>query len=231
MQFKDIVSRVQSKCEDQDGTYITSDYVMGFAQDVYEWLYNKLRLVDSAFDEQVIVLPAVTAGSPDLNQYQASGRELATLVQPRIIRWRLPGQDDTYWRRADGPLDYQRDIAPSGLAYLDSWAWIHYSIKLSQFSTALDLEISGEFLFDPLTGQDSQIQISQIANRAFASKLAAEIGKARGNPGWITNYTPDADEAVDDLLSAMVKTNQGMTNRVGRMNRASRNSGRFSNTL
>lgn len=219
MQFQDIVSRVQFKCDDIDGTYITSEYCQAGAQDVYEWLYNKLRLVDSSFDTVVVVLPAVPAGTPDLTSYQAAGNPLATLVQPRMIRWRIPGQPDTQWRKADGPLDFQRDM-PDGIPQLDSWAWIRYVVKLSKFSTALDLEISGEFLFDPLTSTDNQIEIANNSNRTFACKLASEIGKARGNQKWETTYGADADEALEDLEIAMVKANQAKTNRLGRMSRS-----------
>jgi hypothetical protein len=218
MQVLDIADRVRAKVDDPDGTYCTDAYVMGFMQDVYEWLAIKLRLVNMSFDESVIVLPAVVAGTPDLNGYMAAGQPLATMIQPRIIRWRLPGQDASFFRRADGPLDYIRDIG-NPIPQLDSWAWIKYSVKLSSFSTALDLEISGEFLFDPLTGPDSQLEIGMLANRVLASKVASEVGKARGNDKWVTTYSADADEALEDLQIEMVKEDQPKTRRLARMTR------------
>jgi hypothetical protein len=227
MQLLDIIARVQSKCDDPDGTYLTSDYVMGFAQDAYEWLYDKMLTADSDFDQQVVILPAVAAGSPDLTQYQASGQPLATLVQPRMIRWRLPGQDATFFRRADGPLDYVRDM-PAGIPQLDSWAWMRFSVKLSNFSTALDLEVSGDFLFDTLTSPDSQLQISINANRVLACKIASEVGKARGNDKWVTIYGADADDAFDDLMLAMTRAKQAKTHRVGRISRSTGNTNKLS---
>lgn len=221
MQLLDIAARVRAKVDDPDGTYCDDAYVMGFAQDAYEWLYNKLRLVNSDFDEQIVILPAVTAGSPDLKAFQAAGQPLATLVQPRMLRWRLPGQDASFFRRVDGPLDYVRDVG-DGIPQLDSWAWINFSINLSKFSVALDIEVSGEFLFDPLTAPDSQIQIGQNVNRCFASKIASEVGKARGNANWISMYSADADEAFDDLKIVMTRGRQAITERVGRISRASR---------
>jgi hypothetical protein len=219
VQFLDIVARVASKCDDPEQTVVDTNYVLGFAQDVYEWLFNKLILTGAEFATQVVVLPAVTAGSPDLNAFQASGQPLATLIQPRIIRWRVPGQDATFWRRADGPLDYIRDMPSVGIPQLDSWAWMRYSIKLSTFSTALDIEVTGEFLFDPLTAPDSQIQIAQNSNRCFSCKLASEVGKARGNKDWIKIYGDDADEAFDDLAIAMTRADQAKTRRLGRISR------------
>lgn len=218
MRVKDIIARVCAKCDDQDQTYITPEYVMGFMQDTYEWLFGKLRLTPSDFDEQIVLLPGVAAGTPDLSTFQGDGQPLSMLVQPRKIRWKLAGAPITQWCRADGPNDFVRDITP-GIPALDSWAWIKYNIQLSAFSTALDLEVSGDFLFDPLTDPDSQIQISIAANRCFSCQIAAEIGKARGNTQWVTTYSADAIDALDDLAIAMTKADQAKTARVGRMNR------------
>lgn len=223
MQLSDITKRVQAKHDDPDGTYVTPEYVTGFAQDAYEWLFGKLRLVGWDNTEEILTLPAVPAGLPTLDQYQANGQPLAMLVAPRMIRWKLPGQDPTYWTEADF-LDVPNTL-PNGANYLDSWAWLRYSIKLANYSAALDLEITGEFLFDPLTSQESQIQISLAANRCFASKIACEAAKARRIPEWVTQYGADADEAYDDLAIAMTKANQGKSRRLGRMSRRVQGSG------
>jgi hypothetical protein len=218
MQVGDIIRRVAAKCDDQEQTYLTSDYIMGFMQDTMEWIFGKLRLTASEFDEQIVVLPGVNAGLPNLDSYQADGQPLAMLVQPRMIRWKLAGQPITNWCRGDGPLDFVRDIQ-NGIAALDSWAWIKYSIKLSNYSVSLDLEVSGDFLFDPLVDEQSQIQISIAANRAFSCQIAAEVGKARGNDKWVTTYSADALDALEDLSIAMTQAEQAKTRRVGRMNR------------
>ena len=132
MLMSDIVTRVQSKCDDPDGTYITSDYVIGFSNDVLDWIFNQFALTGSQFDTNIIVLPSVTAGLPNLDQYQAAGQPLALMVLPRMVRWKLPGTDATYWRRADGPMDYIHDIQ-NGIPQLDSWAWQRWSLKLSNY--------------------------------------------------------------------------------------------------
>src|SRR5437763_15915523 len=133
MQLLDIATRVRAMLDGQDGTYCDDAYVLGHAQHAYDWIYNKLRLINSDCDEQIIILPAVAAGTPDLSGYMAAGQPLATPVQPRTVRCRLPGPDAASFRRADGPLDYVRDIgqANSQLVYC---AWIIHSPYLSQFS-------------------------------------------------------------------------------------------------
>lgn len=229
MQFNDIIKRVQAKCDDTDETYITSDYVLAFANDVYEWIYNQLKKSGAQFDESVVILPGVDAGKPTLDEFQAPGKPLAGLTRPRMIRWKVPGTDPTYWRRSDGPLDYVPDVA-NGVPELMGWAWQKYSIKLSNYSTAIDIEVSGDFLFTAITSKESAVEISNNCNRAFACKIASEIGKARGNDKWKVDYGADADEAIDDLALILVKENQGKTRRVGRMSRSAGSSVRITNT-
>lgn len=224
---KDIVGRVQSKLDDPDGTYITPEYVLGFVNDVYDWLFNKLSLTGSQFSEADVIIPGVAAGSPDLSQYQQPGQPLAMLVQPTMLRWRIPGLDESYFRKANGPLDAPRDLPAPGLPQLDSWAWVRYVIELSQCSTPLDIEVTGSFLFDPLTEPDDPVAIAMNANRVFSSKLASDIGAARGNDKWVAKYGNDADEALDDLAVLLVRARQATTHRVGRISRRGGNTSRL----
>ena len=214
---------MQAKCDDTDGTYVTDDVVLGLLPEAYDWIFNKLEIADSQFDQSIVVLPAVPAGTPDLSVYQADGQPLASLLQPRMIRWRIPGQSALYWRRADGPLNTPRDMPAGGLPALDSWAWVKYQIALSAFSTALDLEVTGDFIPDALAGPDSQILLGKNITRALTCKLSCEVGKRRGNDKWVTVYGADADEAIDDVAIAMVKARQANPARVGKMSRGSDN--------
>jgi hypothetical protein len=222
---RDIIKRMQSKLDDPDGTYLTEDYVMGFVPDVYEWMFNKISLFTNKFDEEQIVLPAVPAGTRTLDAFQLEGQPLAMLVTPTMLRWRLPGLDDTYWRKVDGPLDYPRDVA-QGMESLDSWAWNRYSVKLSNFSTALDIEVTGSFLFDPLTSGDDPVQIAMNANRCFSTRLSAEVAAAREMWKLSEKYEAWADDALDDLVILMTKAMQRLVRRVGRISRPSGNASR-----
>lgn len=221
MTLDDIIKRVQAKLDDIDGTYVTPEYVEAFAQGEYEKLFNKLRLSDHSFDQIIVEIPNVAATTPNLDTYQATGQILSTMVRPRSIEWKLAGQLPTQYREADGPLDQVRDL-PAGIPQLDSWAWMRRSIKLSNFSTNLDLRIIGEFLFNPLSDPSSSIDIDITANEVLASMVAAAIAKARGNATWVQQYTADAVDAFDDLFIALVREDQGKTRRVGRMSHINR---------
>ncbi len=78
-------------------------------------------------------------------------------------------------------------------------------MQLANFSTNLDLEVTGDFLFDHLADPDDALQMTRLANRTLTCKLASEVGKARGNDKWVTTYGADATEALDDLIIALSK--------------------------
>ena len=225
MTLGDLTPRIQALCDDPDGTYITPEYISNHAQQQYERLVNRLRAeTGSEFDYNIALLPNVTQGLPNLSQYQQTGQPLASLITPSIIEWKLPGQNDTYYRRANGPLDYPQDLPDAGIPALDSWAWIRRNVLVSKTSTALDLRITGQFLFDPLLDQDSAIELDLTCNVVIVYMIALAIAKARGNPAWVVSYQADTDETFDDLKIALVKADQGKTRRVARMMRG-RNQG------
>lgn len=220
MQLKDITSRVRFMHDDADGTYVTDDMVAGHAQQQYELLQNAIEAsTNSQFDEQVIELAAVPAGTPNLDAYMAKGQPLENIITPRILEWKMPGIDPTNYRESAGPLDSVRDVA-AGLPSLDSWAWIRRSIKLSKFAIPLDIRLTCTTLFDPLLSPDDIIELERKAVPVLAIQIALAIGKARGMTTLVTTYAQDLDNAFDDLVIALVKADQPKDRRVARICRA-----------
>lgn len=222
MLASDVIKRVQNKLGDPDATYITDDLVLGHIQGAYDDLYNELRLAGFQWDQMRLELPGVASGTPNLSQYQATGKPLAALVQPRYIEWKLTGMDPTNYRLADGPLDAVRDVPVGGAPRLDSWAWLRGVVYLANFNAALDLRITGEFLFDPITGVDNQVAILRDAGQALVYLTCESIGDALPNPGWSTKFGAKAADQVDLLKINMTRANQAKTRRVGRVSNRSR---------
>src|SRR5450432_3928408 len=104
MSVQTIVSRVQLLLEDQQQDWASTDYVIQYLAIHNEDVESFLENLDLSFDTDVIVLPAVPAGTTDLSAYQQDGRELDMMMLPVALEWRLVGQDDTQWnpvRRLD----------------------------------------------------------------------------------------------------------------------------------
>ncbi|HEV7674380.1 MAG TPA: hypothetical protein VGQ12_07610 [Candidatus Angelobacter sp.] len=223
--LSDIISRVQFMLDDPEGTGDGDpDYITGFAQNQYDRLYNKLRANGHNFDQVTIELPAVAAGIPDLGVYQAPGAVLALMVQPRMVEWKLPGQDASNYLEASGPLDKLPDIV-AGIPQLSAWAWIRRKLQVSRFSTALDLRVTGDFLFDPLTDGNSPIEIEITANPVLSYLMVRAVAKARGRRQLVVDYEEEEKETFDDLNIALTKANLSKNRRVGRMSRRETGSG------
>jgi hypothetical protein len=217
--LSDIISRVQFMLDDPEGTGDGDpDYITGFAQNQYDRLYNKLRANGHNFDQLTVELAAVPAGVPDLGQYQVPGGLLALMVQPRMLEWKLPGQDASNYLAASGPLDKVPDAVAS-IPQLSAWAWTRRKLLLSRFSTPLDLRVTGDFLFDPLTDGNSPIEIELVANPVLAFGIAVAVAKARGRKQNVIDYAPDLEDSFDDINIALTKANLSKTRRVGRMSR------------
>lgn len=225
MNVNKVVTTVQSLCDDPDGTYIDFDYLLPLLDLNYGLVFNKLN-TGFDFDSQVVELPNIAAGTPDLSALNVAGKPLEFLIYPDTLEYKLSGQDATFYRPVGPPLEKPRDIVP-GIPYLDSWAFRGGVIFLSRFSAQLDLRLQGEFLFPPLTTGADEIRISKDIGGCLALKTAASVGKARGNPGWITEYTKDYEAAFDDVNIKMAKWQQRQTHRLGAMSRRGRGSQGF----
>jgi hypothetical protein len=218
MNVADLIKGVQTDLDDPDGTYFTPDYITGFLRQVYKKLANKLRLTDSDFDERIVELPNIQAGTPDLSAFQKTGQPLEELLTPRGIEWKLPGQDSRFYRLADGPLDKVRDVPDPGFPRLDSWAFITQIVRLSKMSVNLDLRLTGDFLPDPMVAPDDQSQLPVSADVPFQTMLALRVAEANGRDKTIKYLSAELVDELDDVQIALVKGQQGQPRRLGRMN-------------
>ncbi|HLJ90516.1 MAG TPA: hypothetical protein VKZ53_27150 [Candidatus Angelobacter sp.] len=211
---------VRSLVEDPDGDYTTDAYLQGPLNLCYTELANRLRLCNPDFDEYVVELPNVPAGTRDLSAYAKKGQPLEFLLDaPRRIEWKLVGQDPVYYEPAEGPLNKVRELLAPGISALDDYAWTHLTIYLSLFNVNLDLRIAGEFMFPPLTTNDQTTLVGLNALPAMAYSIAQVIAMKRGNPQWVQQYGLKAEENFDTLNIGMCKGRQAKTERAGRIDR------------
>jgi hypothetical protein len=224
MDVNTINATVRALVEDPNGDYADDPYLQPLLTLCYTEISNRLRLCNPDFDEYTVELPNVPAGTPDLSAFQATGQPLAFLIEPIRIEWKLPGQDPTYYAGAE-KLNKIRDILIPGISAIDCWTWTHLTIFLSRFNVNLDIRVTGEFMFPPLsTGADTAL-IGLNALPAMSYAIATTIAMKRGNQQWVSNYGAKADENFDTLNISMCKGRQGKTERAGRMDRQRRRRG------
>jgi hypothetical protein len=220
MTLAELIKGVQFDLDDPDGTWADDAYVLGFVRKAYKKLATKLRLTESDFDERIIELPSVIAGAPDLGAYQAAGKPLESLMTPTMVEWKLPGQDASYYRAANGPLDKLPDVPAPGQPALPAWGFIGNKIVLAAFSTALDLRVTGVFLPDPMVQTSDVSQLPVSADVPLQTMLALACAEANGRDKLKQSLALNLIDELDDVRIEMTKAQQGVpARRIGRMNR------------
>ena len=214
-----IITRVQALWEDQGETWCDKDYVQTFLGIHSEDVESYLESLDLSYDTDVIVLPAVPAGTTDLSAYQADGQPLANMMLVTALEWRQVGQDDSQWQtipRVDKVQDAVLDISgdPSTAVGIPSYEWRKGIPFISPSSVDCDIRVRCEEL-PAVLDTDSAVYIKGLTN-VLAYGVAAIIAFVRGGPQskigmW---FQSKADTAMDAVECRMVKDEQAIGRRM-----------------
>jgi len=219
MDYTTLKSRIRDLVDDPAAEYTSDDYLQNKVAQVYDDLYDKLRMTGAQFDEQVLELLNVPAGTSDLSNYGLSGKPLELLLNPKIFEYKLAGLDPTNYVEAR-LTDRLRDVQAN--RFIESWEWRRGVIYFTPPSVAVDIRIRGEFLFSALSSDSDIILAGKNVGACLAYWTASLIGIVRGNPQWERSYQAKGDEAFDNLALMLVKSDQPKVRRVGRMSRRQR---------
>lgn len=216
MLYSDLKARIQDLVDDPGGEFCTAEYMQAKVAQTYDDLYNKLRMTGAQFDESVVELTNIKAGTSDLGDYFAPGKELEMLLNPSIFEWKLTGLDSTNYveARLVGKIP---DVQPN--QYIGAYEWRKGNIYFTPVTAAVDIRIRGEFLFSALKEDANPIEAGKNVGNVLTYWTCALIGIVRGNPQWEKSYQFKGDLAFDDIAIMLTKADQGKILRVGRMSR------------
>lgn len=218
MLYSDLKTRIRSLVEDQDAEFTTDSYLQDKVGMAYDDLYNKLRMTGAQFDESVVELTNIPAGTSDLGAYFASGKELEMLLNPSKngFDWKLTGLDSTNYRNVS-MVSKIPDVQASQI--IRSFEWRKGNLYFTPVATPVDIRIRGEFLFSALKTDADPIQAGINVGNVIVYWTAVLIGIARGNPQWEKSYQFKGDQAFDDIAIMLTKADQAKVLRVGRTSR------------
>jgi hypothetical protein len=218
MLYSDLKSQIRDLVEDPASEFATDDYLQNKVAIVYNDLYNKLRMTGAQFDESVVELINVPAGTADLGAFFASGQPLELLlnVSPNGFDWKLTGLDATNYQPA-GLVSKIPDVQPGQVIL--SYEWRKGNLYFTPVTAAVDIRIRGEFLFSALKTDTDPIQAGINMGNVLTYWTCALIGIVRGNPQWEKSYQFKGDLAFDDIAIMLTKANLAKVFRVGRMSR------------
>jgi hypothetical protein len=221
----EVKARVRSLVDDVQASYTDDAWIDPLIQQEYEAAASELEETKSPFDEQVVELPAIAAGTADLSAFQAQGKLLETLVLPERIDWKPQGTPSWRYRRLPGPKDMLPDL-PAFQAPV-AWEWREEIIYFTPSTMIIDLRVRGEFDVAVLRDDSSPLALHKRIGYVVALRVAASVAKVRGNKDWVADYTADAQKGMDEIAQQMTRAEQGKVRRVGRMTRRNRTRGRF----
>jgi|GEM_PF-1921734 len=215
---KGIFGRISALVGDPLGNWCTPlNYLAQFKQ-AWDWLFNKLRQTDMPFDEAIITIPGVPAGTRDLTAYQGAKQPLEMLIDPTKLWWKQKGTDDTKYTEVP-KLDYLPDV--QNIQGLQGFAWRLGTIFVTPSTIDMDLRLEGEFMFPEFVTPDDPIRMTGFMH-ILAFKTASLIGIEKGNDNWYKNYGSEAQSNLDDITAKFVKSDQAKVRRIGRTTRRGR---------
>lgn len=212
--FGQVKARVRNLLDDPQGSYLTDDFIGPLVNEVYEDANSQLASTQSSYDIDVVELPEIPPGTPNLGPQRSESDPLARLsAMPERIDWKPAGTDPSYYQLVENfgvlpDLPAQQGIA--GWEYRSGWIW------LTPSSIAVDLRIRGEFQAKPLVSEDDVLTTHPRIGYVVAYGTAALIAAVRGNAPWLEAYDLKAAEGMDEIMGEMVRAEQGQVRRTGR---------------
>jgi hypothetical protein len=209
-----VKARVRNLLDDPQGSYLTDAFLVPLICEVYDDANSQLTSTQSSWDIDVVEVPGIPPGTPNLATYQNGSGPLATLTeQPLRIDWKPAGEDPSYYqlvRNYEVLPDFQPREAVAG------WEFRSEVIRLTHCSIAVDLRIRGEFAPPQLTGDDSVLVSHPRIGYVVAYGTAALVATVRGNQAWTSQYEQKAQEGMDEIMEQLVRAEQGQVRRTGR---------------
>lgn len=213
-------ARVLNLLDDPQASYLTPEFVDPLIQEVYDDANSQLASTQSSWDIDLVEAQAIPPGTPNLSAYQLGSGPLARLTaQPLRIDWKPAGADPSYYQLSTN-YGVLPDLQPQeGLA---GWEFRSNIIWLTPSSIALDLRVRGEFGPPPLSNDDSVLVSHPRMGYVVAYGAAAMIATVRGNQQWAFDYGQKAMEGMDEIMSQLVRMEQGQVRRIARQTQSGR---------
>src|SRR5579871_4165110 len=99
MAVQDIITRVQNELEDLTGESSSSwtdpDYILGKLVTVGDDIAVRLQLLDLNYNTQEVILFNIPANTTSLASFLQTGGELAEMILPKSVEWRVAGKNQT----------------------------------------------------------------------------------------------------------------------------------------
>lgn len=205
---------------DPQGQWLTDSDIATLANIVYQQQIQRLAGTCSPYIAKLVVVPNLPSGTTSLTAYQqgAGTPPLVGLMKPRLIQSKIAGTTDNYYREMR-EFDVLPDVVP-GSPNLQGggWEWRSFVIWIVPFPQAMDLRVRGDFLPPSLSKDTDVLVVHPNMAHATAYGLAALAGAQVGNTQWEESYGAQAENTLDAIAAQLIRQQQRLTFRVGKLN-------------
>ncbi len=193
--------------DDPERNWANDEYLRTFLNLAWRSLANELGACRMGFDERVVVLPNVSAGTQDLSAWLLPGQPLAMMWQPVEIWERPAGGNATQWRpmRRVGALDPEVPAQP----FPDIWEYREGNIWFPPVTQAIDLQVRYEEIFPALADATQPLHIVGTGH-ILGYSVAALVARSRGSRSMAADYAEEAQRHTGLLMLRLGKEMQNL---------------------
>lgn len=220
-----IITTVQKLLEEFGQEWAGSDDICDWLGICNRDLELELQGLDLNFNTQVEIIPGVPANTTDLSAYQTEGGPLFGMILPKVIEWRLAGQNQEQWQDVpnvqkviDTDTGTGEDNAPvvSATDIVESYEWRGGLVYISPCSQIVDYRVRFQGLPTQLNADSPNQPILGLVN-PLAYLVTMSLLDSRGGPTTpysqkiMARYT----RTIATFRSTQVKAQQSIVVRLG----------------
>jgi len=193
--------------DDPERDWATDEYLRPFLNLGWRGLANELGACRMGFDERVVVLPRLAAGTESLSAFLLPDQPLATMWQPIEIWERPSGGDDTQWRRMQRVAVLPPDFTPQ--PFLGIWEYREGDIWFPPSNQTTDVQVRFEEIFPAISDATQPLRIAGAGN-ILSYSVAALVARSRGNRAMAADYAAEATRQTGLLMLRLGKEMQNV---------------------
>jgi len=225
MAVQDIITRVQNELEDLTGESSSSwtdpDYILGKLVTVGDDIAVRLQLLDLNYNTQEVILFNIPANTTSLASFQQTGGELAEMILPKSVEWRLAGQTQEQWdpvELVDKVVDTDTGTGAPGTPVesddptVESYEWRGGVLLISPCEEPVDLRI--RFVATAIQLNSNSAQQALGLTNVYVYRCCEKICMSRGGDG-VAQFNGYYERACADFEGLSVKSQHSKPNRLG----------------
>jgi hypothetical protein len=211
----EVVQAIGALNDDPANQVIDKDYCLPFINLAWMDIAAEFNALGLQYQEEVVVLSAVPAGTSDLSTFQAAGELLESIVLPTLVEWKRTEEEDTQYREV-ALREKLPDVQTEDQG-ISAYQWRKGKVIVTPSSIAVDIRVT--FKAYSLDFVDPVTSIIVGAGNLIAYKASEMLNspKVRNDAAAVAYFAAKFRDAADNFEVLCVKQKNREGFRIGRM--------------